>query len=219
MKTSVLFFFFLFGVCGFSQNITNTLGAGGLFKIKDAANDYLTLTQSTGQVNILKTLRLENTTSSTTGVIFKGVNRFIHDLGSNNTFMGRYSGNFTLISGSAINNTGVGQYSLESLTTGNDNAAVGYFSLRLNAIGDANTAVGYTSLSSNTTGSSNTAIGWGSLLSNTTGSNNTAIGLQSLSSNTTGRLNTAVGFMSLYSNTGFSNTAVGSIFILQHHRS
>ncbi len=50
----------------YGQNITNTLGTSGLFTIKDASSNFLTLSQSTGQVNILKTLRLENTTNSTT---------------------------------------------------------------------------------------------------------------------------------------------------------
>ncbi len=65
-------------------NIINTLGTGGVFSIKDAASDYFTLSQSTGEVNILKSLRLENTTSSSIGIIFKGTDRFLHNYGTNN---------------------------------------------------------------------------------------------------------------------------------------
>jgi len=84
-----------------AQSITNTLGTSGIFTIKDASNNYLTLNQSTGQVNILGTLRLENTTNSTTGIIFKGTDRFLHNYqapGTDgfNTFIGLNSGYFIL---------------------------------------------------------------------------------------------------------------------------
>lgn len=138
----------------FSQNITNTLGPGGVFKITDGVSDYLTLSQSTGQVNILKTLRLENTTSPNLGVIFKGADRFIHNYGTNNTFIGLNSGNFNM--------------------TGSFNTATGYQSLFSNTTGGLNTASGFQALFYNTTGSENTASGHQSLLSNTTGSYNTA---------------------------------------------
>ena len=97
MKTLIVSFSFFF-ICSllYSQNITTTLGTSGIFTIKDASNNYLTLSQSTGQINILKTLRLENTTSSSLGIIFKGADRFIHNYGSGNTFMGINSGNFTM---------------------------------------------------------------------------------------------------------------------------
>ena len=70
----------------FTQDITNTLPAGGNFIVKDASNNYLTLEQSTGQMNILRTLQLENTTSPSVGVIFKGADRFIHNYGTNNIY-------------------------------------------------------------------------------------------------------------------------------------
>ena len=136
-----------------AQNINTTLGTLGVFTIKDASNNYFTLSQSTGQVNILKTLRLENTTNSTTGVIFKGTDRFIHNDGANNTFIGINSGNFTM--------------------TGIQNTAVGVSSLQNNTTGSQNTALGYNSLVSNTDGFNNTALGWNSLALNTSGSNNT----------------------------------------------
>ena len=114
----------------FSQSITNTLGSSGIFTIKDASTNYLTLSQSTGQVNILKTLRLENTTSSTTGVIFKGVDRFLHNYGTNNTFIGINSGNFTM---TGYQNTVMGYNSLNSNTTGYQNTALGYGTLSSNS--------------------------------------------------------------------------------------
>ena len=155
---------------------------GGEFKMKDAANSFLTLSQSTGQVNIEKTLRLGNTTSSSLGVIFKGTDRFIHNYGGFNTFIGINSGNFSM--------------------SGGYNTAIGYRSFYSNTAGYFNTAVGEATLYSNTTGVSNTALGWNSLNSNTTGNLKQQLwGRLTLRYNTTGYYNTAVGATSLQYNT------------------
>jgi len=211
MKKIIIVFVCLISVSAFAQDITNTLAPGGKFIVKDTSNNYLTLDQSTGQMNILKTLRLENTTSSTIGVIYKGADRFIHnyyDGVSTNTFVGINTGNFTLTTANA--NTGIGSTSLFSLTTGDNNTAIGYGSLYSNTTGNSNTANGYNALRLNTTGTFNTAIGTEALYSNTTGNYNTANGLGALYFNTTGYSNTAVSHLSLSSNiTGYSNTAVG----------
>ncbi|MBK8553190.1 MAG: tail fiber domain-containing protein [Ignavibacteria bacterium] len=209
MKTLFIAVSFFISATVFSQSITNTLGTSGVFTIKDASNNFLTLSQSTGQVNILNSLRLENTTNSNTGIIFKGTDRFIHNYPNStsyNTFMGINGGNFTL--SSAIYNTGIGHSSLSNLTTGFSNTALGYRSLNSNSSGYSNTALGFNSLFSNVTGSENTAVGLNSLYSNT-GNSNTALGVNSLASNVTGTENTAVGLNSLFSNTGNYNTALG----------
>ena len=131
MKRLLIAISCLISMSVYSQSITNTLGSNGLFTIKDASNNYLTLNQMNGQVNILKTLRLENTTSSTIGVMFKGADRFLHNYGFGNIFSGINSGNFTM--GGSGNqgsyNTGVGFQSMLSLTTGNSNSAFGNESL------------------------------------------------------------------------------------------
>ena len=192
----------------FSQNITNTLGSSGIFTIKDGSTSYLTLSQSTGQVNILKSLRLEYTTSSGLGAIFKGTNRFLHNFGTGNTFLGINSGNFTLTSASY--NTGIGNNSLFSLTTGTLNTAVGETSLYSNATGNQNTAIGIQSLYWNTDGDNNIAVGYRSLFFNTSGNSNTAVGDYSLYNNATGFENTAMGIQSMFNNTsGYQNTALG----------
>jgi len=204
--SKLVLLFLMFTTTGVSQSITNTLGTNGLFTIKDASTNYLTLSQSTGQVNIFKTLRLENTTSSTTGIIFKDAERFLHNFGVNNIFLGINSGNFTM---TGINNTAVGRNSLKSNNTGTNNTAMGLQSLYSNTEGNQNTALGRNSLNGNTTGSENTAVGYSSLFTNTTGSENTAVGINSLHFNT-GSENTALGSASLYSNTiGNQNTALG----------
>lgn len=217
----------------FGQNITNTMGTNGSFKIKDGVNTYFTLTQSNGYIDLTKSLKLVSTTSSSTGIIFKNNSRFIHDYSDagtsgGNLFIGINSGNFTL-GGSAQDgsfNIGLGSNSLTSLTTGYSNTGLGSSSLNANTTGTQNTAVGQGSLNDNTTGSSNcafgvyslannsigtlnSAFGTQSLNSNTTGLHNTSVGAYSLVLNTTGSYNTAVGYYALYNSTSGSNTAVG----------
>jgi hypothetical protein len=171
-KLAILFLMFASSV--FSQNITNTLGTNGVFTIKDAATNFLTLSQATGQVNILRSLRLENTTSSSVGVLFKGGAKFLHNFGLQNTFLGVNSGNFTM--------------------TGNDNIALGYQSLFINTSGYYNTAVGNFSLNSSNTGYYNTAVGTLSLFANNTGFHNTAVGTSSGSGITSGSNLTCLGY-------------------------
>lgn len=201
--------FLILSLCSlpsFSQNITNTLGATGLFRIIDASNDFLTVTQSTGDVLIRKTLTLENTSGATTGVIYKGNNRFIHNFGSMNTFMGENSGNFTM---TGEQNTALGHSSLNANTEGSFNTAIGRSSLSSNSTGSSNIAMGYYSLNANTTGSYNIALGIYSLFTSTGSSNNIALGNSSLANNTTGENNIALGNGSNNSTTGSNNMAIG----------
>jgi hypothetical protein len=202
----------------YSQSITGTLGSGGVFKVKDATNDYLTLSQSNGNLSVLRNLELGGipTSTATVGVITKNGLRFMHNYqapGTNgfNTFIGLEAGNFTM-SGSGTNasfNTGVGYKSLYSLTIGNFNSALGVQSLSYNTTGYDNSAFGESSLYSNTTGFYNSAFGSNSLYSNTTGSYNSAFGNVALY-NSTGSYNSAFGHGSLYYNTsGSYNTAIG----------
>ncbi|MBK8382130.1 MAG: hypothetical protein IPL16_09590 [Ignavibacteria bacterium] len=179
MKTFIITLSLFLVTSAFSQSINNTLGTGGVFRIKDASSNFFTLSQSTGEVNILNSLRLENTVSPTIGVMYKGSNRFLHNFGNRNTFLGTSSGNFTMTTSEF--NTGVGFSSLISLTTGDNNSAFGYQSLNSNSTGSNNTAIGYNSMFSTTSANYNSAFGYQSLFSNTTGSNNTAIGSQTLS--------------------------------------
>ena len=204
MKTLIIAISCFFSASVFSQNITNTLGTGGLFKVKDATSDYLTVSQLTGQVTIYKPLRLSD---SYQGVIFIGPTRFLHKTGPYNTFLGSESGNFTM---TGWGNTGLGPNTLFSNTTGGGNTAIGDQSLYSNTTGYSNTVVGSFSMSSNTDGARNTALGVQSLNENTSGDSNTAVGYESMYSNLTGFNNTTLGNGSLRSNTiGYYNTAVG----------
>jgi hypothetical protein len=170
-------------------------------------------------------INLEDTTTDSTGIVFKNgisfIHNFQHPLGDTavpagyNTFIGINAGNFTMGSTATetyhgSNNTAMGYASLRSNTTGYANTANGYRSLYANTTGYANTANGYDSLRFNTIGHCNTANGYRSLYANTTGYHNTANGYYSLRSNTTGYANTANGYDSLYDLTeGIQNTAFG----------
>jgi hypothetical protein len=217
MKKIFLSLFLLLGISIiYSQNITNTLGANGIFSVKDGSTTFLSLNQSNRNITLTGNIMFPYSGQSTQGVIFKAGLRFIHDYQSpgsygQNTFVGINSGNF-LMSGSfeqSSYNTGVGVNTLISLTTGYGNNALGLSSLYNNTSGNDNTAVGLYSLASNNTGSYNTATGVQSLSYNTTGSNNSAFGVSSLYFNTASN-NSAFGSQSLYSNTiGISNSAFG----------
>ncbi|APV50523.1 hypothetical protein BWI17_12980 [Betaproteobacteria bacterium GR16-43] len=153
-------------------------------------------------------LILENPSTAGAGNILKGSNRFIHNFGSGNTFIGELAGNFTM---TGLNNTGSGLTALNANTTGEANTAAGSTALGNNTTGDNNTAIGTAALFSNTTGNDNTATGVGALAFNTTGYFNTAGGRGALFSNSTGDNATAVGYLALTSNTtGAGNTAVGA---------
>jgi trimeric autotransporter adhesin len=148
-----------------------------------------------------------DTSSATTGNIFKGGALFIHNSGSSNLFMGRNAGNLTM---TGNGNVAIGDSALHANTTGYLNTAVGYWALLGNSSGGYNTAVGDFALPSNSSGANNTAVGANALNGNTSGVNNTSFGFWSLFNTSTGNTNTAVGAIALYTNvTGTQNTGIG----------
>lgn len=208
-----------------AQHITNIVGTNGTYFIKNATTDFFRLTQSTGQVSIPLTLRLENSTDANTGVIYLGSDRFIHNYGFGCLYFGVNSGNFGTM---AFFNTSFGHSTLLSNNGGSSNSVFGYLAMAFNSTGSSNCAFGYASLFFNTTGNYNSAFGNVSLVSNgageynsafgdsalalnTTGDSNSAFGHQSLASNITGSQNTAFGRQSLLKSTGNFNTAFGHI--------
>jgi hypothetical protein len=152
---------------------------------------------------------MHNTESPLIGNILKDGERFIHNAGTDNTFMGIDAGNFTTTG--VGRNSAYGVNALQSNTTGYDNIAIGVDALLSNTTGISNIAVGNFALSSNTNGSENIGIGTSSLASNTTGLFNVAVGTNTLQANTTGSVNAAFGTNALESNTtGFFNVGVGN---------
>ena len=165
-------------------------------------------TTPTQALSVIGNVLLLPTTTTTSGIIYKGTDRFIHDFnyGNNgtvttygfNTFVGVKSGNTTMGSSasSAFHssyNTGLGYLTLTNNTTGFGNIAMGYLSLTNNTTGGGNTAVGSQSLQNNLGAFNNTAIGYLSMNANTNGSNNAGLGTGALYANTTGSNNIGIG--------------------------
>ena len=115
---------------------------------------------------------------------------------------------------STNNNIAIGVQSLYN-NTGDSNTAIGNFALQSNTTGSHNVAIGYGTISSINnnnvnTGSKNVAIGYDTLLKNSSGEKNVAIGETAQKENTTGSDNVAIGYQALQSNKiGSGNTAIG----------
>ena len=108
-----------------------------------------------------------------------------------------------------IYNTGIGTYSLLSLTDASLDTAVGAGAL-FSDNGGTNTAVGAGALFSNTTGGDNNAVGAFALFSSSTAFFNNAHGHSALLNNIDGGENNAFGDLAMESNTsGEANTAIG----------
>ncbi|MFA6597445.1 MAG: tail fiber domain-containing protein [Ignavibacteriaceae bacterium] len=207
-----------------SQNdINNSLGVSGTFTIKDGTPaTFLSISQSTGNLSLNKSITIPVTTVSTVGVIFKGANRFIHDFqvsdtDGKNIFVGLNSGNFAISATSsymASNNTAVGYASQISLTTGYKNSAVGFKTLYTNTSGNTNSSFGSYSLYYNTSGYFNSAFGYSTLYNSTISRTNSTFGSQSLYMATAGSYSSVFGYQAHYLCTGGSNSAFGSQSIL-----
>lgn len=174
----------------------------------EGANAAARLTALETSPSVTGNLTLAPSTA-TAGNILKGAVPFLHDFGTDNTFLGENAGNFTM---SGSENTATGAAALVSNTIGGNNTASGVNALANNTSGNNNTANGLQALFSNTTGTGNTANGLQALFSNTTGNNNTASGLQALFNNTTGTGNIAIGNMAGFLlTTGDENITIGSL--------
>jgi gas vesicle protein len=136
---------------GTNLNTVSTLVA------RDAAGNFsasiVSVTDSVASGNLVLSA---NPSTSTTGNIMKGANRFIHNFGTSSTFVGENAGNFTM-SGTGLN-VAVGASALSANTTGNNNTAVGYNTLPAVTTGSSNIAIGSSSGGTLTTGSGNIYI-------------------------------------------------------------
>lgn len=152
-------------------------------------------------------INMNNSIDSAVGNILKDGDRFIHNFGNENTFIGIDAGNFFMNGGA---NTGLGAFALESNNNGNLNTAAGLAALADNQTGSVNTACGALAMVNNLFGNANTAVGFISMVSNSSGNANTAYGLASLRSNITGNANTAIGIGTLHFSTGNRNVGLGA---------
>lgn len=199
-----------------SHGITTT-GSGSTLTV--ALNNQITLgdvspigaggnavTAQTGDIQITAgNFEMPTTTSSTVGVYTYNTQRFLHAFGTQNTFLGVGSGNFTLTGQS---NIGIGTTTAPALTSGLRNLGVGPNALLLLQNGSDNVAIGNAALDTIVGSSNNVAVG-SFALTNCTTSNNTAVGQQAGANLASNGAMTAIGYSSLNLATGDRNTAVG----------
>ncbi len=114
---------------GTNLNTASTLVA------RDAAGNFSASIISITDGVLSGDLKLVNSTS-TTGNIEKAGNSFIHNFGTNNTFVGVNAGNF--VTSGTGQNSGFGVNTLASITTGTNNVAVGYQAGQTLATGNGN---------------------------------------------------------------------------------
>jgi len=96
--------------------------------------------------------------TGTEGLYSLGANRFMHNRGTLNTFLGQSAGSLSLTVATATNNVGIGANSLTSIATSSYSTAIGFNSLTLATGGVGNTTLGSGSGSALLTGSGNTII-------------------------------------------------------------
>jgi len=202
--------------------------------LNDGYLDYGATTEHrfNNDVNVTGSLELEDTTTSTTGVVYKGIHRFLHNYHhpvgggelpeGSNLFLGLLSGNFTTGETAtqtyhASSNVGLGKSTLASLTTGYANVAIGTSALVANTTGFANVALGTFALTSNNAGWNNFGLGRSALFNCTYGHDNIAIGTNAMLNNVSGDYNVAIGSLAGQSAIGQSqdfNTFIGSMSAL-----
>lgn len=157
---------------------------------------------------------LQHSTTSN-GNILKSGTLFLHDAGTDNTFLGAASGNLAMTGAS---NTGIGANALKANTSGTQNSALGEGALQLNTSGSNNTAVGADALHDASMADLNSAFGVQALGSNTAGTQNVAVGSRSCMQNLTGNYNSALGHEALKANKATSqNVAVGAFALNKHN--
>ena len=196
----------------------------GAYAVTTGPNTFAgTQTLSSGDLSITSgNLGLPLTAGATKGVITLGGTRFIHAIGTGNTFIGSNAGNFAV---SGAENTATGYQALASDAAGAFNTANGYQSLLNNTGGSNNTASGFWALTLNDLGSDDVAVGHCALVKTTRSSNsascsaitpgqadaNTAVGALAGRTNTIGNSNTFVGYLADAGSSNLANaTAIGA---------
>lgn len=181
---------------GISFRVNDDSGDTTPFVIDASGNVGIGTTSPAVSLEVGGTVRLPSTVLVQHG---SGV-RFIHNTGTENTFMGSQTGS-TSVTGNR--NAGFGYWVLRVISSGAQNTGVGTYTLYQNNTGSANTAVGYNNLAASANFSNNTGVG-ATVLPNTTGDGNTAVGSNAGNSVTTGTNNTYLGY-----NAGNSGTSAG----------
>ena len=211
----------------FTINLTDQLGLIANY-LYPTTNGALTLGALS---NFFKDVRSRlftfetNCTASTTGIVYYGSHRFIHNFtGPNtalsdakNTFVGVDSGNFTMDGDGgedpewATENTGIGWNALKNLTTGNKNVCIGAGVGAAFTSANENVCIGSDCVKTSTDALRLVAIGFQAAMNISSAGSVVAIGAYCLDALTSGGSSTGVGYNCLTSvttsteNTGFGN--------------
>lgn len=184
------------GTNTFHTDAGDAIGAGGAITIHGGTNIGTTGAGATVTINLDNAILLPATTNANTGNIAIGAtsltaDRFLHGFGTNNTFVGHASGNFTL---TGTRSVAVGTNVLTALTSGSSNVGAGAGALASVSSAPGNVAIGDNALTLHTTGTGlNVAIGFHSGNSLTTGNSNVLVGANSGTLLNTGNNNLALG--------------------------
>jgi hypothetical protein len=158
---------------------------------------------------------LDATTFTGDGGLLTGISDTTYTAGQGITLTGTVFSNNLEINQPATGNLGLGENTLNSITSGDYNIALGEEALTANATGVCNTATGWRAMAYNIAGSFNTAVGYKALEgSNHTDSDyNVAVGYLALQNSVKGYRNVAIGSRTLQytDNLGmmFENVAIG----------
>jgi Chaperone of endosialidase len=136
-------------------------------------------------------LDLEPSDSANGNILKNGV-RFLHNVGTDSTFLGVNAGTLT---NTGTSNIGVGVGTLAAIDTGMRNVAIGNGALAASTVSQDNIAIGDNALGLLLNHLNNTAVGSGALavLTGSTAGSNTAVGKGALGNMTSGGGNTVVG--------------------------
>lgn len=152
------------GGAGAIKTITGNTGGpqgplGGNFDILGGANINTVGTPHTLTVNLNTSVDLPATDNAGNGLYQIGGLTVLQSYDPTNIFVGPNSGNTTLTLGVGIENSALGESTLNALTVGNNNTAVGNFALSLLTSGICSVAVGSDALIESN-GDFNVAIGF-----------------------------------------------------------
>lgn len=200
---------------GGNIDVLGGANSNGAINIQTDGNPYNeppVVPLNTLRIRLTDSILLPDTSASgAAGVIAMGSTSYTNDRVlfkyNNNLFCGYQSGNFTV--GLSLGNTGIGNSSMQNVSTGRDNTCCGQQSLQNLSTANECTAVGIRALNSITTSGSSTAVGYEALFNSTVGGN-TAIGRGAMLGATTANSSVALGYNSLSSNNvGNNNVAIG----------
>lgn len=159
----------------FSSTLYIDGDAGGIAAVDSGDNITVNTVANVATVNLNKSILQPVTNAAgTEGLYSLGGDRFLHNYGTDNTFLGSLAGNLTLVG--ASNNVAIGGSAGSALEDGFNNVFLGFESGSSNTDGETNIFLGLQSGLLNTVGNENLAIGTLALSGSAVSNKNLVIG-------------------------------------------